>query len=52
MISSSQYRADADTSPGKVNPGNVDIAMLCARPIPDSSIPPHQTGVDRIEQNS
>ena len=25
--------------------GNVDIAMLCERPTPLSSIPPHQTGI-------
>ena len=30
---------------GNVKFGNVDNAMLCARPIPDSSIPPHQTGI-------
>jgi len=45
MMSSSQYRALAETSPGKVKPASVDIAMLCARPIPDSSMPPHQTGI-------
>src|ERR1700733_3038069 len=44
IMSCSQYRFDADTSPGKVNPGSVDIAILWARPMPDSSMPPHQTG--------
>src|SRR5262245_3208165 len=47
MMSSAQYRFDADTSPGSVKPGSVDIAMLCARPIPASSMPPHQTGTLR-----
>src|SRR4051794_41982342 len=45
MMSCSQYLAEAETSPGKVKPGCVDIAMLCARPIPDSNIPPHHTGI-------
>src|SRR6266704_5353114 len=45
IMSSSQYRALAETSPGKVNPARVDMAMLCARPIPDSSMPPHHTGI-------
>ena len=31
-----------------MKPGSVDIAMLCARPIPDSSIPPHHTGMPRF----
>ena len=31
-------------SPGFVKPGSVAAAMLCARPTPDSSIPPHQRG--------
>ena len=41
-----QYRALAETSPGSVKFGSVDKAMLCARPTPDSSIPPHQTGIE------
>ncbi len=44
MISSSQYLLLAVTSPGSVKFGSVESAMLCARPIPDSSIPPHHTG--------
>src|SRR6266498_617182 len=50
IMSSSQYRALAETSPGKVNPARVAMAMLCARPIPDSSIPPHHTGILRSLQ--
>ena len=40
-----QYRLLADTSPGRTKFGSVESAMLCARPMPDSSIPPHQTGM-------
>ena len=39
-------------SPGTVKPGRVANAMLCARPIPDSSIPPHQTGQPASTQAS
>src|SRR3989304_138481 len=34
-------------SPGRVNPGSEASARLEARPIPVSSIPPHQTGIPR-----
>src|SRR5437762_9568436 len=44
MMSSSQYLSDAETSPGRLKPGSVDSAILCARPIPASSMPPHHTG--------
>ena len=50
IMSSSQYRELAETSPGKVNPDKVAMAMLCARPMPDSSIPPHQTGTLRRDR--
>src|SRR6267142_2031373 len=45
IMSSSQYLELAETSPGKVNPASVAMAMLWARPIPDSSMPPHQSGM-------
>src|SRR3990167_3985823 len=38
-----QYRLLAETSPGRTKLGKVERATLCARPMPDSSIPPHQT---------
>ena len=34
-------------SPGRVNPGRAASAALAARPIPVSTIPPHQTGMPR-----
>src|SRR5579859_7472477 len=43
MMSSDQYRFEADTSPGNVKFGSDDNAILCARPMPVSSIPPHHT---------
>ena len=39
MMSSLQQRLLAETSPGSVNPASVDMAMLCARPMPVSSMP-------------
>src|SRR5229473_3135412 len=44
MMSSFQYRLEADTSPGKRKLSSVDNAMLWARPTPDSNMPPHHTG--------
>ena len=37
---------------GSVKPGNEDMAMLWARPIPVSSIPPDHTGMERCRQSS
>ena len=34
-------------SPGLVKLGSVARWMFCARPIPDSSMPPHQTGTSK-----
>ena len=44
IMSRSQYRLLAETSPGSTKFGSVDSAILCARPMPDSSMPPHHTG--------
>ena len=43
--SRAKYRELAEISPGNTNPGKLASAMLCARPMPDSNIPPHQTGI-------
>src|SRR5574340_382546 len=45
MMSWAQYRRLAETSPGSVKFGRVASAILCARPMPASSMPPHQTGM-------
>ena len=44
--------ADADVSPGKVNPGKAARAKLAARPMPVSSIPPHHTATPRSKHKS
>ena len=46
MMSSDQYRFDAETSPGSEKFGSEESAILCARPMPvsDGSLPPHHTG--------
>src|SRR5205807_9254224 len=45
---SSRYAlSDPDTSPGKVNPGKLQMATLAARPMPNSCMPPHPTGQAR-----
>ncbi len=36
-------------SPGRVNPGSEARATLAARPMPNSCIPPHQTGTPRVQ---
>ena len=46
-MSSAQYRRDAETSPGNLKFSSVERAMLCERPIPDSSMPPYHTGMPR-----
>ena len=43
-----QKRRDAATSPGSVKPGRLAIATLAARPMPNSCIPPHQTGTPAL----
>ena len=47
IISSVQYLFEAEISPAMVKPAWVAIAILWARPIPASSIPPDQTGTPR-----
>ena len=44
MMSRAKYRRLAEMSPGIVKPGRLASAMLWARPTPDSSMPPHQSG--------
>ena len=51
-ISSSQYRLLAETSPGSVKLSRLDSATLWARPMPDSSMPPHHTGIPLSRQMS
>ena len=41
-----------ETSPGSVKPGSEAIATLAARPMPNSCMPPHQTGTPRAMQTS
>src|ERR1035441_9158721 len=45
MMSSFQYRFEAETSPGRRKFSSVESAIFWARPMPVSSIPPHQTGI-------
>ena len=52
MTSRSKYRRLAEMSPGRVKPGRLARATLCARPMPDSSIPPHHRGTPRSTQRS
>ena len=49
MTSRSKYRRLPEMSPGRVKPGRLARATLCARPIPDSSIPPHQRGTPALD---
>ena len=39
-------------APGSEKFGKVESAILCARPIPDSSMPPHQTGMPAFSHTS
>ena len=43
---------DELVSPGRVNPGNYARAIFDARPMPVSTIPPHQTGTPRATATS
>src|SRR5699024_12117942 len=45
MMSLYQYFDDAAVSPGRLKLARELIAILCARPIPASSIPPHHNGM-------
>src|SRR5216684_2197367 len=44
--------SEPDTSPGRVNPGKLQIATLAARPMPNSCMPPHHTGISRARHRS
>ena len=45
-------REDELVSPITVNPGSDASAMLAARPIPVSTMPPHHTGTPRLSATS